>query len=709
MFVKKIIFLIICLSSLFLHVEIVNAEDDLKVTVDNNSFQVINDNVTVGDEVTIKVAIDSNSNYPLQHVRIQFTKPITKAETDSYELYYNSISGLYERTILIDDNWQNGEYIIEYMWFSVNLANSTIRYNSKNPEALWYGSSNEHSVDLSKCKFTVYGTTADVEFPIIDEASLSLSNRKAMVGDTIKYSVNISDNQGIQEASLWLSHYDGSSTVEYIDLYYNSLTGLYEGYFDVTGDIKVGTWKIYRIDVTDINDNETILKDFSISNYSIYNYGKNPDSKLTIDSLNIEDNSITTGETLKVSLEAMNYFDISDVNLYYRTNDTDELHMVKALFDKVNTTGATNGISYTYNKYVTNLTFNEYGYNGKWTLDRIEIISKRDNITTIYNNELYKESEYDLSSLNFETYGLIDDENAPNITDYSIDKDYTYYGDKIKLTVNTTDDSSGIKSVIANYKLPNGTNRDYSLSLNNNKYVYEFKYDNQNLQGEYVINYLLVEDKAGNVTKITENISNLSFAFYSSITIIAPTLYPDTYTSYNLKAYVADNIETKDVVWSSSNTSIASINATTGIMTTKNTGKVTITATATDGSLIYGTLELNVTGAKVLVGQTISLGNSNYINYSSVEWEIEDESILAKTGSSGSVSINNNYKHSIEVKGLKTGTTTLSMYVPSGELILSSLVYVYNEISYITSEIKTLTLGKNEVTKIIANAIYQNG
>jgi len=78
---KKLIFLIICLFFLFIHIDVVKAEDDLVVTVDNDSFQVINDNVTIGGEVTIKVAIDSNSAYPLSYVIVKFTKPITKANT----------------------------------------------------------------------------------------------------------------------------------------------------------------------------------------------------------------------------------------------------------------------------------------------------------------------------------------------------------------------------------------------------------------------------------------------------------------------------------------------------------------------------------------------------------------------------------------------------------------------------------------------------
>lgn len=718
---KKIIFLITILLVSFLHITNVNAEEELTVTVDNNSFEVINNNATVGDEVTIKVAITSNANMPLEHVQVYFTKPVTHATTDYYDLKYNSNSELYEGVIKIDNTWQNGTYIINRMYFYLDGKSDSL-YNSKNPNSLGYGGSYDWSTDLSGCSFTVYGTTADAELPTIKGSSLSLSERKVIVGDTVKYEVEITDNIAVKSASIELYWKSGSEIdFEDIDLTYNSNTGLYEGYFTITEGTGIGTWQVRYISATDTNNNTKYLYNSVVSGgtyeyawsnsiYTIHNYGTNPDSKLTNSSLSIDDVSITAGETVKISLEAMNYFGISDVKLYYKKDNNDELYMIEALFNKTNSTGSSNGLSWYYNKYVASVTFNDYGYNGKWTLDKIEIISDRNNITTIYNNALHENSETNLSALNFETVGLIDDQNSPNIIDYTIDKDYVYYNDKVKLTINASDDLSGIQNIVANYTLPDGTNKDYILEISEDLYKYEFNYDNQDLNGRYKINYLLARDKAGNITKITENISKLSFDFYSTITIISPTLYPDMMTSYTLKAYMADNLEIENIVWSSSNTSIASINANTGVMSTKSKeGKVIITATANDGSGIYGTVELIVTNAKVGVGKTTSLGNFNYVGYSSVVWEIEDESILSKTGKTGYVSINNNYKHNIEVKGLKIGITNLSMYTPSGDLLASSDVYVYDEISSISSETKTLTLEKNDTTTISAEALYQNG
>ena len=338
-----ILFLILGFSN------VVYAEGDvLDVTVDNSSFYVSKDNVTVGDIVKISVDIKSNTINPLETVNVKFTKPVTQAESDSYYLKYNSITGLYEMDILIDNNWQNGIYIIERMWF-FDGTNSISRYNSKNPNALWYGSNNEHSIDLSGCNFNVYGTTADVELPQIDGSSLEMSTRQVINGDIIRYSVKITDNVSVERASIKIIWENGAgSAYEYdfkiIDLTYNTKTGMYDGYLTINSNLKTGFWRICYVQARDSNDNflymynkaeSTITPNYNWSStiYSFYNYGENPDSELTLNSLSVDKDSLTSGEQVNISLEAMNYFGIDGVKLFYKKNNSDELYVVDAIFD----------------------------------------------------------------------------------------------------------------------------------------------------------------------------------------------------------------------------------------------------------------------------------------------------------------------------------------------------------------------------------------
>ena len=712
-----ILFLILGFSN------VVHAEGDvLDVTVDNSSFSVSKDNVTVGDIVKISVDIKANTTNPWKTVTISFTKPVTLAESNSYYLTYNSTTGLYETDLLIDNNWQNGTYIIERIYFS-DGTNFISRYNSKNPNALWYGFNDEHSIDLSGCSFCVYGTTADAELPQIYGSSLEMSTRQVMNGDTIKYSVKITDNVSVESASIHLiwNNETGSGLrwdFKTINLTYNPKAGVYEGNLTIDSNLKMGFWQIYYIAASDSNDNYICMYNnaettatpnynWSSTIYSFYNYGENPDSEFTLNSLSVDNDLVTGGEQVNISLQAMNYFGIDGVKLFYKKNNIDELYIVDAIFDSVETTGSSNGIQYYYNIYKATLDFNLYGYNGEWVIDKIEITSKRNNVTTIYNSQLHEDVETDLSSGNFETYGLIDDSIAPTISSYEIDKNIINYGDIINLSISASDDSSGIQSVIANYTLPNKSAKDYFLKYdsNENNYKYIFEFNAQENSGKYIINYILLEDKAGNITKITNDISELSFNFDSPIKIVSPAQYLNTTTTYRMKAVISSKAIT-DVIWTSTNPSIASINSTTGVLSTKSTeGNFSVIATAADGSGIYGKIDLVVTNVHIKVGESTSIGNSSYTTYSEVEWKIEDESILGKTGSYGTISINNYYKHSIEVKGLKEGITTIGMYTPSGDMLLSSKVYVYNPVTKLNSNIENLRMKKDENKNLVISAL----
>ncbi len=687
------------------------AESEFVVTVDNSSFTVSDTEVTVGDTVTIQVAIESSTINPLRRAIVYFTKPVTKQTSESYYMEYNLSTGLYELSLAIDDTWQNGTYMIDHIYFADN-SNVTSLYNSKNPNALWYGYNNEHNQDLSGCSFTVSGSTADSTFPVIDATSLTTDKRQVVIGDEVKYTIKISDDTSIKEASVWIENKEVDNwEYEKIDLKYNVSTDRYEGILNVDSDMEKGLWNISWISATDSNGNETTVYKsggaWSSSKYSLYNYRYYPGAIVTTDSVKTNIQKATSGDTVNVSLQAMEHFGISRVLLFYKTEDGSE-HALEAEFSSTDYTEKINGVTCSYNTYKASLSFNDYGYNGSWKLERIVVINSKNNTTTIYNSELSdKENSIDLSFGGFETYGLIDDTTAPKISKFTINKASAYYKESIVARVYVTDDKSGIQNVILNYTLPNGSTKDYSLKYDGTCYLYEFQFDTQDKVGEHTLNSITVLDKAGNTISVNENLNNMDFIFANYINIVSPAEYLETATSYNMKALLYPMGKVANVTWKSSNTNIASINATTGILTTKYSyGKVTITATANDGSGIYAKIDLVVSNSKLLVGQTVSLGNSNYIGYSEVSWEIEDESILQRTGSYGTIAINSKYKHSIGVSGAKVGQTTLKMLTLSGDVLSSSVVYVYDKVTNLSSDVKTIEMGKNDTVNVCANVTY---
>lgn len=186
------------------------------------------------------------------------------------------------------------------------------------------------------------------------------------------------------------------------------------------------------------------------------------------------------------------------------------------------------------------------------------------------------------------------------------------------------------------------------------------------------------------------------------IQIKADSLYVDTGSSFYLQAFVApSNTSVKEVVWSSSDTSIATINAETGGVSTKyKKGIVTFTATSTINSEIKGSITIYVGYTNIKLGEETSLGNSSFTTYEEVIWEIENEDILEPTGRTGSTSVNSYYRHYIYVKGKSNGETTITMKTISGDVLAKTVVRVYTPINNISYSSEKLFIGAGDQKKL---------
>ncbi len=105
-------------------------------------------------------------------------------------------------------------------------------------------------------------------------------------------------------------------------------------------------------------------------------------------------------------------------------------------------------------------------------------------------------------------------------------------------------------------------------------------------------------DAAGNVSPATTTTVVDAPVLVTGITVTGtPTTITDKDGTLQLTATVAPaNATNKTVTWSVNDTTIATIDPTTGILTAKANGTVTVTATAADGSTKTGTLDIVITG-----------------------------------------------------------------------------------------------------------------
>ena len=149
----------------------------------------------------------------------------------------------------------------------------------------------------------------------------------------------------------------------------------------------------------------------------------------------------------------------------------------------------------------------------------------------------------------------------------------------------------------------------------------------------------------------------------------------ETFYASVLPADAADN----SVTWSSSNTSVATVDPATGVVTSVADGACTITATANDGSGVYGSANItvdsyiypssvNVTPAtgEIYIGETIQLTATvlpDNANNKSVLWSSSDNGIATVTPSglvtgisAGMVTIT-----ATTVEGSKSGTAMVTV------------------------------------------------
>lgn len=133
------------------------------------------------------------------------------------------------------------------------------------------------------------------------------------------------------------------------------------------------------------------------------------------------------------------------------------------------------------------------------------------------------------------------------------------------------------------------------------------------------------------------------------ITVSAPTTYVDLSGSktLQLKATCDPEDAIADVTWSSSSSKIATVDA-SGLVTARKTGKVTITATAKDGSKVKGSITLRVvsgvTGLTIEGASSVAAGKSITLKAvmmpadateKSVVWSVDCDKSIASISQSG--------------------------------------------------------------------------
>jgi len=340
---------------------------------------------------------------------------------------------------------------------------------------------------------------------------------------------------------------------------------------------------------------------------------------------------------------------------------------------------------------------NRFEYNGEE--HTLEVLGFNPETQEIYGNVETEAGHYQAIVYLKENWTWQDGTEDPLVFDWEI---YSLIND---LTINGPEEAMayGNKVQYSAEILPyNATNQDLEWNVEN--ITGEATIDQTGLLTIIKNGLVKITAKSKDGTNVTDEliVNVTKYIDIDEINIIAPNKYLSTSESIYLKANVYPfNATNSELVWTSSNTSIASVNSENGAMTTKNKqGNVTITATAKDGSGKKGSITFIVGYPHVAIGEETSVGNNSSVSYDVVEWEITNQDVLEKTGKTRKTSIGNYYYHSLYVRGVSEGTSNVIMKTISGDVLAQSKVYVYTPLQKITANYEELNLEQNEEKKL---------
>ena len=226
---------------------------------------------------------------------------------------------------------------------------------------------------------------------------------------------------------------------------------------------------------------------------------------------------------------------------------------------------------------------------------------------------------YDGTNYGQDASTTVKDDKVPQDAKISLSSTSVNTGTTVIATVTHTDNESGVNISACKYiwntsstKLGTDASKYTGGTFNSNG---EKISKNMSSKGTYYLHVLTV-DKAGNATEKVSNGITVK-QLVTSVNVSPSSVTLEEGQTRQLTASISpSNANNKTVRWTSSNTTVASVNSSTGLVTAKKEGSATITATAQDGSGKKGTCIVTVEEGLPTVEDVLREGD--WVEYESV-------------------------------------------------------------------------------------------
>lgn len=412
--------------------------------------------VKVGENLEIFADIENLQEGSKVYVHLWFPQ-----KNLEYELTYNEELKLYTTNIKIEEGFK---------YKTLNLLGIEIRNNNE--------SSMQYQSKLSVIVADENGITDRVA-PVIN--SVKVNKSEIAVGENLEVLVDASDDvSGVAEVK-------GSLNIngQYRELKfsYDEASNLYKSNFKIPENLKYKTIGVTNIAVTDNSDKSSYSQD--LINVSVVDEKGNKDNvKPVIKSIEFDKEYYKSGDNLKLYVDAYD----NETGIQFA-----EAYIKIGVYTKQ--------LSLQYNeelgKYVGEIYISEDMVGSKISLSNLRVADNA------YN---YADFNKEVSSYVLTKDGQLDKE-APVITNIEYNKDKLNLQDKLQITLEATDDISGIDEI--NAKLTYGEKSfTYSFSkydTSSNKYILAINTEENMYFKDVNIEYISAIDYAGNINKIEVN------------------------------------------------------------------------------------------------------------------------------------------------------------------------------------------------------------
>lgn len=257
-----------------------------------------------------------------------------------------------------------------------------------------------------------------------------------------------------------------------------------------------------------------------------------------------------------------------------------------------------------------------------------------------------------------------------------------------------------------------------------NKSVYKSNITNIKVNWETTDETIATISQAGVLTGLSQGevtvIASYKDAIAVKVVTISSSLKPLEITSINTKLNVGDTTimtaNKENVIWSSSNTAVATIDSSTGLLVARNVGKTVLTAMTADKKEVDSkTIEVyNKTNNRLSIyaGNTnLNLGEQRYLvsNVAGTTWASSNDNIISIEPATGLIRAKNYGMATIyAMNGSETATVQLTVVgnqIGGLEITSTPRVFQLGTSSYLTSNKSNTSWisGNNNVATIDSN------